>query len=342
MENNINWGILGLGNVASGFADAFKSASNAVLKGISSKNSNKINLFREKYNIDQNYCFDDYDNLLKCDEVDIVYIALPNSMHEEWVTKCIENKKKILVEKPAFVNLLKLENIKKEIENKKIFFAEGFMYRYTPQITKVLDLLKNNSVGILKSMSTNFGVNLMTKKNFFGFKKNKKIDKQNRLFNKNLGGGVVLDLGCYTVSLSILIASTLSKIDFDNIKILDKKIDFGSTDVDIEARAKLVFENGFSSSVYTSFQKDLGTEAIITGTDGIMTIKDPWRSEPSMITLKGKVNEEFRIKTNDNIFSYEISAISKDILSGKIVPNYPGPGIEESVGLIKIMNKWLN
>ena len=248
----------------------------------------------------------------------------------------------MLVEKPAFINSSEIENIKQQIDEKKLYFAEGFMYRHTPQINKILDLIKNKSIGIPKSMVSNFGVNLLTKKNIFGFKKKKKINKENRLFNKDLGGGVIFDLGCYTVSLSILIASTISKINFDNIKILDKKIEIGSTNVDIDARAKLDFDNGFVSLVNTSFLEDLGTETIINGTEGIMRIKDPWRSEPSIINLEGKFNEEIEVKFNNNIFSYEINAISKDILEKKLVPNFPGVTINESIGLTKILQNWMN
>ena len=97
MQNNINWGIIGLGNVASGFAEAFKESNNSELKGISSNNLDKIKLFQEKFNIDKNYCFDNYENLLKCEDIDIVYIALPNSMHQEWILKSIKNRKKFLL-----------------------------------------------------------------------------------------------------------------------------------------------------------------------------------------------------------------------------------------------------
>ena len=342
MQNNINWGIIGLGNVASGFADAFKESNNSELKGISSNNLDKIKLFQEKFNIDKNYCFDNYENLLKCEDIDIVYIALPNSMHQEWILKSIKNRKKVLVEKPAFISLSEIKNIKQQIDEKKLYFAEGFMYRHTPQTIKILDLIKNKSIGIPKSMVSNFGVNLLTKKNIFGFKKKKKINIENRLFNKDLGGGVVFDLGCYTVSLSILIASTISKINFDNIKILDKKIEIGSTNVDIDARARLDFDNGFVSLVNTSFLEDLGTETIIYGTEGIMKVKDPWRSEPSIISLEGKINKEIEVKFNSNIFSYEINAISKDILEERLIPNFPGVTIDESIGLTKILQNWIN
>ena len=173
MRQNINWGIIGLGNIALQFAQAFKDSTNSKLKGISSTNPDKIKAFQEKFEINKDYCFHNYQDLLNCDDIDIVYIALPNSMHKEWILKSINSKKNILVEKPAFMDLSETESIKKKIIDNNIFFSEGFMYRYTPQILKVIELIKNDAIGKPVSMNSSFGINLLTKKNIFGFKKKK-------------------------------------------------------------------------------------------------------------------------------------------------------------------------
>ena len=165
---------------------------------------------------------------------------MPNSLHFEWISKCIENKKKILVEKPAVLNFKEINNIKDKLGN--IFFAEGFMYIYHPQTLKILNLIEEGRIGKLISMEANFGIDIMTKKNFFGFKKKTKINKKNRLFNKELGGGAILDLGCYPVSFSILIASLISKFDFIKTKVLNKKKEIGPTGVDIDSYAELIFQ----------------------------------------------------------------------------------------------------
>ena len=78
---------------------------------------------------------------------------------------------------------------------------------YYPQITKVIELIKKNYIGNLTEMKSYYGINLMKKKFLYFFTKNKRIDKNHRLFNKKLGGGAILDLGCYPSSMSILIAS---------------------------------------------------------------------------------------------------------------------------------------
>jgi predicted dehydrogenase len=338
----VKWGIIGLGNVALQFADAFRYVKNAKLVAIASQDKSKIAKFKNKFKIDEKYCFSEYENLLLIDEVDIVYISLPNSLHHKWIVKSIKNKKKILVEKPATVNFLEIEDIKKNYYNEDVFFAEAFTYSFHPQIIKVIELLKNNIIGKLESMETFFGKNILTKKNFFGFIKKKKIDILNRKYNKKLGGGVILDLGCYPVSFSTLIASLISKINYDKVQLIEKKKNIGITGVDIDASVDLIFENGFKSKIYASFSKDLGRSSKIIGSEGQLIIENTWHAKPALISIISKEDKKIYVKCNDNIFSYEIEAISKCLLEKKKKPTFPGLTIEETHGNMKILEKWLN
>jgi predicted dehydrogenase len=342
MTQIINWGIIGLGNVALQFAEAFKYCDNSKLKAVSSKAEGKIKKFQKKFNIDKDYCFEKYEELLDCKDIDIVYIALPNSMHKEWINKCIQKKKNILVEKPAFTSITQIENIKKKILDNKLFFSESFIYRYSPQILEVLKLLKNNIIGEPISMISNYGTNLLTKKNIFGLIKKKKLNTNNRLYSKKLGGGAILDLGCYPVSLSILIASTISKIDYEKISVVDKYKEIGPSEVDINSHARIEFESGFVSEVNASFSREIGKETIINGSNGLLRIINPWQIVPPTIILEGKINEKIEVECDNNIFKYEINSISKNILEGKSKPDFPGVSINETIGSTKILYKWLN
>ena len=170
----VNWGIIGLGNIALKFAEGFKNIENAKLLGISSKSDEKIKKFKELFKIDNNFCFNSYEDLLSCKDIDMIYIALPNSLHHEWVIRCIEKKKNILVEKPATLNFSEIENIKNELQNMDLLFAEAFMYRFHPQIIKTIELINENRIGKIISVESFFGIDLLTKKNLFGFNKKKK------------------------------------------------------------------------------------------------------------------------------------------------------------------------
>ena len=118
----VNWGIIGLGRIASEFASGFVNLKNAKLLGISSKTTKKLNDFRKKFNIDQKYCFSNYDDLISCDDIDIIYIALPHNLHCQWIIKCFEKNKKVLTEKPATSLLEDMKKINEILDKKDIFF----------------------------------------------------------------------------------------------------------------------------------------------------------------------------------------------------------------------------
>jgi len=339
----VKWGIIGLGGIASKFADGFQFTKNARLFAISSKNENKLLEFKNKFQIDENYCFSNYDSLLECKDLDIVYIALPHSFHHEWVIKSIERGKNILVEKPATVNFSQMENIKNNLKNKNIFFSEAFMYRYHPQISKIIDLLKNKIIGNLVSMESFFGFDALDRRKIFGIKFKKKPNKYNRLFSKELGGGAILDIGCYPVSFSIFVASLISKIDFNRIEVLNKKKEIGPTGVDMDSFAELNFGNNFKSKVSASLIKDLGKKTKIIGTKGELIIEDTWSpTNISLINVTGENKETIKIRCYDNVYAYEIDTLSTCILENKKEPNFPGMTINETLENMRILDKWLN
>ena len=338
----VNWGIIGLGNIAIHIARALKFTTNSRLVGIASKNQTKIEKFKKEFNLDNNYCFNNYEDLINCNEIDAIYIALPNSLHSELIKSCIDGKKKILVEKPVTVNLLELENIKKIYNTKNIFFAEGFMYRHHPQILKVIELLNKNIIGNLISMKSNFGEDILYKKNFFGFKTIKNYKKENRLFSKVLGGGAILDLGCYPVSLSLLIASLKPNVDLKNIELFNIKKNFGNTEVDVDSYLEINFDNKFRSHVAASFTKNLGKESEITGDKGKLIIKDSWHGKPSIIKIINKDEKEFEVKSEHGVYYYQMKNISENILENKKKPDYPAMNFEDSLLNMNIIDKWLN
>ena len=340
--HKVNWGIIGLGNIAQKFAEGFKNTNNAKLLGISSRDDKKIKKFKEDFKIEDKYCFNNYESMLNCRDIDIIYIALPNSLHYEWIIKCIEKKKKILVEKPATLNFSQIKDIESKLLIENLFFAEGFMYRYQPQLIEVIELIKNNKIGKIISLESVFGIDIMNKKNLFGFKKIKKIDKNKRIYNKDLGGGAILDLGCYPVSISQLVASLIPGIDINNFQLTNKKKEIGSTDVDIDSSAELQFDKKFICLIAASFKKNLGKKTKIIGEKGEILIENTWLGDPSTIKIKAQKNYEINTKINDNIFSYEIKNISQSILMKKKEPDYPGMSLAETILNMKILEEWLN
>tara|TARA_B100000902_G_scaffold45188_1_gene52796 strand:+ start:161 stop:1189 length:1029 start_codon:yes stop_codon:yes gene_type:complete len=338
----INWGIIGLGNIAQRFSESFLEVQNSNLLAIASKDSFKLKQSQKKFNIKNEYAFGDYEKLIKCKEVDIVYISLPNSLHFHWIKKCIQNQKKFLVEKPATLNLDEAIELKKIIENQNLFFAEGFMYRYDPLMQKIIDLIKNNEIGDLLSIDSSFGINIMTKKKFIFFKKNKKINNKSRQFNKELGGGCILDLGSYTTSLTILIYSLIKNNNNQNFQIRVLEKEMGETDVEIHSRAQIVFENGFVSNVNTSFKENLGNDTIIKGTLGKIYIHNTFLGIDQIRVILENDRYDIKKKNKENIYSIEIENISQNILDRQRKILFPGVQIDETFLNMKILESWKN
>ena len=342
MKQNINWVIIGLGNIALKFAEAFKDVDNAKLIGIASKNVEKLENFKQQFKIENQFCFNEYENLLNCRHVDAIYIALPNTLHHKWIIECIEKKKKILVEKPAVLNYSEIEDIQKKLLVNNIFFAEGFMYRHHPQLIKLIEIINEKGIGNLLSMETSFGLNLLTKKNFFGYEKKKKINSASRLYNKEIGGGAILDLGCYPTSMSILIASLIKNIDYKKVKVLKKIKEIGSTEVDVDSFAELQFDGKFSSFISASFTKNLGKITKIIGDEGELTIENSWDADQGIINVKTKKEYTIRVNLKKNVYSHEIENISESILKDKTEAKYPAMTLSDTLLNTKILDEWLN
>ena len=337
----INWGLIGLGNISNIFGEAFQNTKNSNLLAIASKNDQRLNTFKQKYFIESNFCFKDYERLIKCDKVDVVYISLPNSFHKEWIDKCLFYKKKFLVEKPAFNNFKDAKEVKDKILKEENFFSEGFMYKFNPQFKKIIELVRNNEIGKIISIKSTFGVNLITKKKFFFFEKKRKIDPKGRLFSKKLGGGCILDLGCYPISFSTSLISLQNEIDFEKFVIVNCKKEVGETGVDIDARLEYIFDNKINVEVASSFKKHIGNKSIIKGTKGVIIVNDTWIDGKIITLVKDNNKKEFKFDNIINPYTLEIDNVSQSILNKSNCCLFPGTTFNETLINTKILNDWI-
>ena len=317
----INWGIIGLGNIASKFAEGFSETDNANIKGVASHNKKNLDTFKKKFGINKKFCFSDYKDLIATPEIDIVYIALPNSLHTLYIKECALMNKNILVEKPAFTNLHDLEIIKKLYLEKKIFFTEGFMYRYFPYFNKIKETINNNTLGQVIGMESTFNIKVYKQKNFFGIKL-WKPDYSNRLFNKEMGGGAILDIGCYPLSLSTFV---------NDIKTENVDTFYCDREVDICSSIQLNFNDKFYSNITCSFKHDFNQFTKINFEYGSLSIDETWLpGRNSKIRLNNQGNEIIlNFKNNSNIYSYQIQSISDQLINKNIVPSFPSMTMEE-------------
>jgi predicted dehydrogenase len=340
MKREINWGIIGLGRMANVFAQSIVQVDNSTLCGISSKNPERLKNFSESYDVDPKYCFGNYQSLLSCKEIDIIYVALPNSFHLEWILKCIEADKNVLVEKPATMNSSEFRIIRNRIQAKTLFFSEGFMYLHHPRTQQFIRAVKKGLIGEPIEMETSFGCKILEKDGLFKTVI-RKFKKEPRQFNKTLGGGCILDLGCYLTSLSLIIAKIKSNHDIDALRCDKTRIDYNSKKVDLEAQTELLFENGFKSRIQTSFQKDFGQTTSILGSNGKMVITDTWSCETD-----GFLCNDNYVRTKStkfaNPYSHQIFNISNCLLQNIDEPPSPSLNLNDSLDNMRLLDKWRN
>jgi len=320
----IKWGIVGLGNMAQKFANAIKETNNAKLLSISSLNSEKLKSFANNFQIDKNYVFDSYNDLISCKEIDAVYIATLNNTHLNLIKSCAENKKNILCEKPLTLNFDEANEAANYIAKHDVIFYEAIAYYSHGQTKNLIALLNENKLGKIISINSTFGFKV------------KRVNPKSRIFDKSLGGGVILDVGCYPLSLLNLISKN-SK----NIKFINAKGSFSSTDVDDSAEANLVIEDSIDSYVKISFKENLENKLIIKGENGSLIVPNPWLPEMKSHIDVNYVNSSYKkfFTSTKSLFGNQIQNVSANIESNKKKDDFL-VNIEESLKIMNNLTIW--
>ena len=132
MKEQVRWGILGCGNIARRFTEAFEVVENGVVMGAASRSLEKAGEFASNYGIPR--AFGSYDELLSDPEIDAIYVATPHSHHEDNVTACFEHGKPVLCEKPLTVNADQTRRLKEMAKDKELFLMEAMWTRFLPTI----------------------------------------------------------------------------------------------------------------------------------------------------------------------------------------------------------------
>ena len=275
-------GILGCGHIAEKMAETINLMdSNYELYAVASRSMIKALDFKKKYNSEKAY--GSYLDLVKDDDVDLVYIATVNSCHYEHMLLCIKYHKNILVEKPFTLNYSEALEVTSLAKQNNVFIAEALWTSYMPFNNILLDILKNETV---KSFYGVFNVNVMNKE---------------RITNHELGGGALLDLGLYPISFALrLFGFNYKDISINNMYFTD-------TNVDIHTDISLIYDD-FEARCVCDCSKEYQTYVNITTKNYRIYIDST--NNPSFIKVFDK--KETLIKEynfNDKLTGYEYELI---------------------------------
>ena len=326
---NLRWGLIGFGDAGENFYKDLKLRNNSELKNICSK-SRYHELKKNFFNIDISY---DYEETLKAPNVDIVYISLINSLHHKYIKKAIKSKKHVLVEKPACINFEEINDIKKNInENKNIYFKEAILYLNHPLIKNINEIFNNENIGKVVKIKSEYGFNFKKKKFLFFFRK-----KNRKYFDKQLGGGAIMNFGHYPLS-----AFKAFNKGFGKIKKISKKNVLGAGDVDEFSNLEIEFNDHVELSAKVSISKNLDSFIEIFGEKGSVKIYNPWvpNQNYEIILNKNDIKKEYNFFEKKNLWQLTLENIERDLIQNKNTPSAYGTDILSSMEYMQLINKW--
>ena len=313
----ISWGIIGFGRMGRQYVDCFKTKSDLFkLSGISSKTSSNIKEFN---------FYNSYEDLIKVKEIDAIYISTLNNTHRDLVILANNYNKKILCEKPLGMNFSEVQELHSLLKKKEEIFLEAIAYRAHPIIPTIFEILNDKEIGQIKKIESNFGFKV------------RKIKKESRLFNKKVGGGAILDLGCYPLSFFNL---------FDkkkDIKVIKSNFELCETDVDIDGEISLKIDSKIDAIGKVSLKENLDNKCRIYCENAIITIPSPWLpTNKTFIEIETRSRYFKKLISSDkNVYQHLLETSSIFFSKKKEKPKFL-VGIDESLKISKIIDLWKN
>jgi predicted dehydrogenase len=315
MAHHLNWGILATGGIARQFASGLKVSKTGELVAVGSRTSESATKFTEQFG---GVPYGSYDEVLTDPKVDAVYIALPHHMHSEWTIKCAKAGKAILCEKPFTLDAPEAERALEAVKSAGVFFMEAFMYRCSPQMIKLRELLAQRVIGDVLQINAEFG-----------FAAGR--DWQNFRTVGSLGGGGLMDVGSYCVSFSRMVAG-------GNPSDVAYFADITDKGYDASGSGAMKFANGITAHFGTGVHANLKNDARIYGTDGWIEIGSAWKSyegSKMVVNRNGQEAEVYDLGiTNDQLYGYEADAVAEFIEAKEC----PYVTLEDTIGQMRTID----
>lgn len=328
--SKLKWGIIGTGMIAKNYARSMGASETGQLFAVGSRSQGGADAFGDMFNISHRYS--SYDALLADKEVDAVYIALPNHLHLEWAVKAAKAGKHILCEKPLTVNASEAEEMIGKIKKAGVFMMEAFMYRCHPQTAKLIQLIRDGAIGDVRIIQASFCYNLGDDENAYS----------NIRLRKDVCGGSIMDVGCYTISMARLIAgAALGALKPAEPESLCGVAYIGRGGVDDWSGAVARFPNGIVANLLCGARISVQTKVHIWGSKGDIEVPVPWNPRRGKIILKqsGKEADEIDVPADaESSYTLEADVVAKHI-SDRQAP-YPCMTWEDSINNMKAMDQW--
>lgn len=328
----LSWGIIGTGAIAHTFAQGVIGSRSGRLAAVGSRGIDTAKKFADEFQIPHRH--GSYDDLLADADVQAVYIATPHPQHAEWAIKAARAKKHVLCEKPIGLNFSEARRIIDAAIEHDVFLMEAFMYRCHPQTHKLVELIRDKAIGDVRVIQATFSYHWP-----------KPYDPASSAVRHLSAGGGVLDVGCYPVSMSRLIAGAAAGKPFADPIDVKGAGHLGPQRTDDYAAAILKFPGGILAQVSTGVQVDQENVVRIFGSDGSIFISDPWvpNREPGVSKLVLKRSDEkhardIEVRVDRGLYSIEADTVAEHLAHRQAPP--PAMTWDDTLGNMKTLDRW--
>ena len=311
-----NWGIIGAGRIARKFSDDLKLLSNANLYAVASMSLERAENFKNEFGYEKAY--GSYEELVKDENLDIVYIATTNNLHFENTMLALEHGKAVLCEKPFASNYQQVKQMVEKAKEKNVFLMEALWSRFIPSMIEFKKQAESGILGKIRLLQCDFGFT-------------REFDEDDRYFNMELGGGTIPDLGVYTIFVAMYLFGTPEKIQISSVP--------SPTGSYWTTAYTFTHKNGEISQLCTSFEVCLDNCAKLFGEKGTLILNRSFHT-PTTIALRDNRGKRKKIDVNNQAglgFLYEAAEVMRCLDNNKIESE--GMPHKFSLELIKVLDK---
>ncbi|MEM8857871.1 MAG: Gfo/Idh/MocA family oxidoreductase [Chloroflexota bacterium] len=314
-HTKLRWGILGPGAISTKFAIGLQATNSGELIAVGSRNFERATAFAEKFGAPQAY--GSYSDLVADSNIDAIYIGTPHSYHKDHAILCMRAGKHALCEKPFAINAKEAAEMIAVAEETGAFLMEAMWSRFLPSLVKTREIIADGTIGEPRMIYADFGFRMGT------------VMPEHRLFDPKLGGGALLDVGIYPLSLASMLFGAPTQIS--------SMANLGTTGVDEESAILLGHEGGQMAICSTAIQLNTPHEAQILGTDGSIKIQAPWWSSSKITLNKGDVETTFHLPYKGNGYTHEAEEVAQRLAKG--VTESAVMPLAESLTIMQTMDK---
>jgi predicted dehydrogenase/aryl-alcohol dehydrogenase-like predicted oxidoreductase len=328
----LRWGILSTGRIAGVFARGVAASGTGRVVAVGSRSAASAARFAAEHGIAAAHTHASYEALLTDASVEAVYLATPHPEHVEWAVRAAEAGKHILCEKPAGMNHAEGMVMVQAARRAGVLFMEAFMYRCHPQTEKIAALIRDDAIGDVRFIQSAFGFHST-------------YSADSRLWSRELGGGAILDVGCYPMSLARLVAGAAAGQAFlDPVDVAGAGKLHPVSGADEVATVSLRFANGIVAQLSTAIGVTLDNTARIHGTTGWIEVPHPWiitktgGEQTLRVHRAGATAPEEITTTAGNLYSLEADAFAAALRAGQRA--VPAMSPDDTLGNLAALDRW--